>query len=73
MSPSFGGVLECCLNQTLKSIMPVEFVKPNHNMLLNEQGHEISNSVVCATSKASDQPAHIRILIRTFASHLNIQ
>ena len=25
--------------------------------------HEISNNVVCATSKASDQPAHIRSLI----------
>ena len=27
---------------------------------------------VCATSKASDQPAHKRSLIRAFASHLNI-
>ena len=35
-------------------------------------GHEISNNVVCATSKASDQPAHMRSLIRAFASHLNI-
>ena len=34
--------------------------------------HEISNNVVCATSKASDQPAHTRSLIRAFASHLNI-
>ena len=34
--------------------------------------HEISNNVVCATSKASDQPAHTRSLIRTFASRLNI-
>ena len=30
--------------------------------------HEISNNVVCATSKASDQPAHLRSLIRAFAS-----
>ena len=29
-----------------------------------EQRHEISNNVVCATSKASDQPAHMRSLIR---------
>ena len=30
--------------------------------------HEISNNVVCATSKASGQPAHRRSLIRAFAS-----
>ena len=34
--------------------------------------HEISNNVVCATSKASDRPAHTRSLIRAFASRLNI-
>ena len=34
--------------------------------------HEISNNVVSATSKGSDQPAHMRSLIRAFASHLNI-
>ena len=28
-----------------------------------EPRHEISNNVVCATSKASDQPAHMRSLI----------
>ena len=33
---------------------------------------EISNNVVCATSKASDQPAHTRSLIRAFASRLSI-
>ena len=33
---------------------------------------EISNNVVCATSKASDQPAHMRGLIRAFACRLNI-
>ena len=38
----------------------------------NEPVHEISNNVVCATSKASDQPAHTRSLIRAFASRLNI-
>ena len=32
----------------------------------------ISNNVVYATSKASDQPAHTRSLIRSFASRLNI-
>ena len=34
--------------------------------------HEIPKNVVCATNKASDQPAHTRCLIRAFASRLNI-
>ena len=34
--------------------------------------HEISNNVLCATSKASDQPAHMRSLIRAFATRLSI-
>ena len=29
--------------------------------------HEISNNVVCVTSKASDQPAHMRGLIGAIA------
>ena len=37
-----------------------------------EPRHEISNNVVCPTSKASDQPAHTRSLIRAFTSRLNI-
>ena len=37
-----------------------------------ERRHKIPNSVVCATTKTSDQPAHTRGLIRAFASHLNI-
>ena len=37
-----------------------------------EPVHGISNNVVCATSNASDQPAHMRSLIRAFAGHLNI-
>ena len=37
-----------------------------------EPWHGISNNVVCVTSKASDQPAHTRSLIRAFASRLNI-
>ena len=39
---------------------------------LNEPVHEISNNVVCVTSKASDQPAHMRSLISAFASRLSI-
>ena len=41
----------------------------DHN---NEPQHEISNNVVCVTSKGSDQPAHTHSLIRAFASRLNI-
>ena len=37
-----------------------------------EPVHEISNNVVCATSKGSDQPAHTRSLIRAFASRMSI-
>ena len=37
-----------------------------------EPWHEISNDVVCATSKASDQPALMRSLIRAFASLFDI-
>ena len=38
----------------------------------NEPRHKISNNVLCATSKASDQPAHTRSLIRDFASRMII-
>ena len=37
-----------------------------------EPRHGISNNLVCATSKGSDQTAHTRSLIRAFAHHLNI-
>ena len=37
-----------------------------------EPVHEISYNVVCATSKASEQPVYTRSLIRVFASRLSI-
>ena len=40
--------------------------------LIFEPVHEISNNMVCATSKASDQPAHTRSLIRAFAGRWSI-
>ena len=43
-----------------------------NNMVKNELRHDISTIVVCAISKGSDQPAHMRSLIRAFASRLNI-
>ena len=33
-------------------------------IIINEPGSEISNNAVCATSKASDKPAHTFSLIR---------
>ena len=41
-------------------------------MFKNEPRHEISNNVVCATNKGSDQLAHVRSLIRAFACRLDI-
>ena len=37
-----------------------------------EPRHEISNNVVCTTSKGSDQPAHTHSQIRAIASRLNL-
>ena len=37
-----------------------------------ESQYEISNNVVCATNKGSDQPAHMHSLVRAFPSRLNI-
>ena len=48
------------------------FFFKNHVLIWYEPVHEIFNNVVCATSKALDQPAHMRSLIRAFASRLNI-
>ena len=42
------------------------------SLFIIKSRHEISNNVVCATSKDSDQPARTRSLIRAFASRLNI-
>ena len=60
--PSLSFQQNCC-NTTLD---------PNTQNNKFEPVHEISNNVACATSKASDQPAHKRSLIRAFASRLNI-
>ena len=50
----------------------IQIIKRNMWEKTNEPWHGISNNLVCATSKASDQPAHMRSLIRAFASRLNI-
>ena len=44
----------------------------SHSYFVIEPVHEISNNLVCATSKAaSDQLAHMRSLIRAFARRLS--
>ena len=40
-------------------------------IVILELCNEISNNVVCATSKGSDQPTHTRSLIRAFVDLLN--
>ena len=44
----------------------------NININIFEPGHVISKNVVCATSKASDQPVQTRSLIRVFARRMII-
>ena len=39
---------------------------------INEPDQENSNKIACATSKGSDQPAHMRSLIRAFADRLDL-
>ena len=51
---------------------PMTESKKSLNHSAFEPQHEISNNVECATSKGSDQPAHMRSLIKAFASRLNI-
>ena len=47
----------------LRDILP-------YTVKISEPQHDISNNVVCATSKGPDQPAHTRSLIRAVASRL---
>ena len=58
------------LDIALKKLKGKKSLGPDH--IANEPVHEISNNVVCATSKASDQPVHAHSLIRAFASRLSI-
>ena len=55
-------------------ILGLQNTKVKHKIvnITYEPQHEISNNVVCATSKVSDQPAHKRSLIRAFAIRLTI-
>ena len=50
--------------------LELDFSLGQAGYLLNHP--RISNNVVCATNKGSDQSAHTHSLIRVFASRLNI-
>ena len=59
-----------------ETLLPIPnlFIFIHYFLLLSiiEPVHEIPKNVVCATCKASDQPAQKRSLIRAFASRLSI-
>ena len=59
---------------TLKAILILFYMLNivSSNIYIYEPRHEISNHVVCATSKSSAQPAHMHSLIQTFARRMNI-
>ena len=64
-------ILQCELIR-LNIVVRLSFpVLPEIKDVIFEPRHEISNNVVCATSKGSGKPVHTRSLIRTFASGLN--
>ena len=66
--------LSLCYLETLKEYVYGKFYPLSVSItdMIYEPVHEISNNVVCAASKASDQPVHMRSLIRAFASRLSI-
>ena len=66
------AILRLFLSFMINCITVVKWLQCDKKTTLIKPRHEISNNVVCATSKASDQPAHTRSLIRAFACRLNI-
>ena len=75
---SLNGVFFCAHKTNVKTYCKKIFpILRSHFFFVKfiawyEPRHEISNNVVCATSKGSDQPAHMRSLIRAFTGRLNI-
>ena len=70
--PQFSCLTGQCINMSKVDDNEVDCDDASDEGKLFEPVHEISNNVVCATSEASDQPAHMRSLIRAFASRLSI-
>ena len=67
----YGSTLSARAAKSLDRLFAQEG-SSEHSLFKYEPSHEISNNVVCVTSKGSDQPAHMRSLIRAFASPMNI-
>ena len=61
-----------CLQRLSADDKRQAILKKNSMYYNNEPVHEISYNVVCVTSKASNQPAHMRSLIKAFASRSSI-
>ena len=61
-----------CSLDAFKELKDKQSTRNGYTKVSNEPVHEISNNVVYATSKGSDQPAHTRSQIRAFARRLNI-
>ena len=58
-------------SQPAKAQMSLAFRQAKFENIVIEPVQNISNNVVCATSKSSDQPAHTCSLIRAYARRLN--
>ena len=63
------SLMSCLLTNEQRKTLSIDI---DEKTTTNKPRLEISNNVVYATSKDSDQPAHTRSLIRTFASRSNI-
>ena len=68
----FGGLLDCKQYAPKQEHSQRLYHVEAHQNKRYEPVHEISNNVVCAASKVSDQPAHTGSLIRAFANRLSI-
>ena len=66
------GIFFCFYRQFHRNKIPAKYKCSSVFKYLNilQPRHEISNNVVCATSEASDQPAHTHSLIRAFCKSL---
>ena len=69
-SINFNG--QPCITNDIKCQAIYKHVHTAITKTASEPQHDIFNNVACATSKASDQPARMRRLIRDFASRLII-
>ena len=63
--PSFNAIVQTCVIVFLDFyLIPVKIALNTPLEHETEPVHEVSNNVVYATSKASDQPAHTRSLLK---------